>query len=62
MPNKYVGLDDVNGSWCTNKYDLEQISLSYFKCLFTSENVTNYDSALECVQPKVTNKHNQMLI
>ncbi|KAF7149489.1 hypothetical protein RHSIM_Rhsim02G0067500 [Rhododendron simsii] len=56
------GLENDQGIWKEDKGDVENNILSYFSSIFTSSNPQNFEEVLRCMDRKVTNRMNQILV
>ena len=59
--NLIDGLMDSNGVWQEEEQIIEEIVVDYFKNLFTTSSLTNFNDILEAVETKVSPSMNHML-
>lgn len=56
-----MGLEDASERWCGGEQAVMGIALDYFQDIFTTEEVSNIDSMLNCVDHRVSERMNRFV-
>ncbi|KAF7124017.1 hypothetical protein RHSIM_Rhsim12G0092000 [Rhododendron simsii] len=56
-----MGLEDASERWCGGEQAVKGIALDYFQDIFTTEEVSNIDSMLNCVDHRVSERMNRFV-
>ncbi|KAH9670971.1 reverse transcriptase domain-containing protein [Citrus sinensis] len=59
--NSFGNLRNNQGDWCTNVEEVDEVIINYFHNLFQS-NGCNSAEVIHCVETKITNEQNSMLL
>ncbi|KAM2454073.1 hypothetical protein PS1_014221 [Malus domestica] len=51
--NKIVGLEDEQGTWCTEPSKVDEIAVMYFRNLFRTCNLQGTHEITECVEAQI---------
>lgn len=62
MRNAIHGLEKEDGTWCTDRHRMHGLAVQYFQTLFSTDRPANFMQILPCMQRKVRDMDNNLLI